>query len=408
MKESHFKAFLASSPENPPEVFHQRMESTLAEFIRQEEYEMRESTKKALKKGGLFSSRALVLAIILCLILGSVGIAASLGLFGELSGMPHEDKRLPALEQVSTPLNQSTTTEQGITATIQQAYYDGERVFVAYKLEGNRVIVEMGDGIPDVKEWSFEQDGMLYARDYDSALPEDEKIGAWLDGTTPRWAKRTATSPHDGLSLSDGTYLDIIGGTSYLQPDGSEIGWKECLIPKDKQTDTLEVNLMLFTGATTYYQDEKSMKWAYERIGENINIPFIVTKDDISRPLIGYMDAGTWQAKANVILNPVDVRGEIVVTCPETWVEALSAWESNAINPIVNWQLYDDNVRIEGHNLSGGYSKLSESQLTYSICFQHGNDTKHLKLVPVFLDGTIDTEHALSLEIPTITYQQRK
>ena len=408
MKESHFKAFLASSPENPPEVFHQRMENTLAEFIRQEENEMRESTKKALKKGGLFSSRALVLAIILCLILGSVGIAASLGLFGELSGMPHEDKRLPALEQVSTTLNQSTTTEHGITATIQQAYYDGERVFIAYKLEGDRVFVELGEGVPDVKEWSFEQDGMLYARDYDSALPEDQKIGAWLDGTTPRWAKRTATSSHDGLSLSDGTYLDIIGGTSYLQPDGSEIGWKECLVPEDKQTDALEVNLMLFTGATTYYQDEKGMKWAYERLGENVHIPFTVTKDGITQSLIGSMDAGNWQAKASMTLNPVDIRGEIIVTCPETWPEALSAWENNGTNPIMDWQLYDDNIRVEGHNLRGGNNKLSENQLTYEICFQHGSDTKHLKLVPVFLDGTVDTEHAIRLEIPTITYQQRK
>ena len=403
MKESIFRASLASSPENPPEVFHHRMENTLAQIIRQEENEMKETTKQALKKGGRFGSRTLALAIILCLLLGSVGVAAGFGLFGELSEIPNEDKRLPALEQVSTPLNQSATTETGIRVTIQQAYYDGERVFVSYKLEGDRVFVEMGEGIPQVKEWSFEQDGMLYARDYDSALPEDEKIGAWLDGTAPRWAKRTATSPHDGLFLSDGTYLDIIGGTSYLQPDGSEIGWKECLIPEDKQADTLEVHLMLFTGTTTYYQDEKGMKWAYERKGENIGIPFTVAKDTITQSLLGSMDAEEWRAEASLIQNPVDIRGEIVVTCPETWVEALSSWEMKGTNPITDWQLYNDTAPIDGHNLTGGFGKLSENQLVYNICFQHGSNTTALKLVPVFMDGTVDTEHAIHLEIPAIT-----
>lgn len=110
----------------------------------------------------------------------------------------------------------------------------------------NVFFVEMGEGIPEVNGWNFEQDGMLYARDYDSVLDQNKEISTWLDGTSPRWAKRTATAPHDGLSLSDGTYLDIIGGNSYQQEDGSEIGWKERLVPKEKQADEMEVNLMHF------------------------------------------------------------------------------------------------------------------------------------------------------------------
>ncbi|MBQ4639418.1 MAG: DUF4179 domain-containing protein [Clostridia bacterium] len=408
MNESAFKTLLTSSPEHPPVLFHQRMESTLAEIVRQEENEMKESTKQALKKGSIWGSRTLAIALLITLLLGSVALAAGLGLFQQLSQMPQEDKRLPALDQVSTPLNQSAATDAGVTVTIRQAYYDGQRIFVSYKLEGERVAVEKGEGIPQVKEWAFQQEGMLYGRDYDSAMEGDEEIAAWLDGTSPRWARRTATAPHDGLSLSDGTWLDIISGNAYQQEDGSEIGWKECLVPQDKQADTLEVNLMLFTGATTYYQDEQGMKWAYERVGENVLIPFTVKKDSITKALTGQADAGKWQAKADVCLSPVDIRGEIVVSCPKEWADALVDWKENDVNPIADWQLYDGDTRVEGHNLRGGYRKQSENQLAYSICFQYGSDTKHLKLVPVYLDGTADPAHAIRLEVPTITYQRRK
>ena len=403
MKESSFKTFLASSPEKTPEVFHQRMESTLADIIRQEENEMKESTKAALKKGSIWGSRTLAIALVITLLLGSVALAAGIGLFGEMAHVPHEDKRLPALEQVSTTLNQSVADENGITVTIQQAYYDGERVFVSYRMEGERIFVEMGEGMPEVNEWDFEQDGMLYARDYDSVLDQNEEIGTWLDGTSPRWAKRTATALHDGLSLSDGTYLDIIGGNAYQQEDGSEIGWKECLVPLEKQTDEMEVNLMLFSGVTTYYQDEQGMKWAYERIGENVLIPFTIVKDGVTQPLTGQTDAAAWQGSATLALSPVDIRGEIIVTCPPAWADALSSWETDGINPIVNWQLYDGDTRVEGHNLSGGYGKRSENQIAYSICFQHGNNTTALKLAPVYLDGTVDTSQAIELEIPQTT-----
>lgn len=405
MNESAFKTLLTSSPEHPPVLFHQRMESTLAEIVRQEENEMKESTKQALKKGSIWGSRTLAIALVITLLLGSVALAAGLGLFQQLSQMPQEDKRLPALDQVSTPLNQSAATDAGVTVTIRQAYYDGERIFVSYKLEGERVSVEKGEGIPQVEEWAFQQEGMLYSRDYDSAMEGDEEIAAWLDGTSPRWARRTATAPHDGLSLSDGTYLDIISGNAYQQEDGSEIGWKECLVPQDKQADTLEVNLMLFTGTTTYYQDEKGMKWAYERIGENTLIPFTVTKDGATHALRGRAGTKEWQAEANITLSPVDIRGEIIVTCPESWISAIESWDSGGANPIVDWQLYDGDTRVEGHNLSSGYGKLSATQLTFSICFQHGTDTKHLKLVPVFLDGSCAPHQAIALEIPQNTPQ---
>lgn len=98
------------------------------------------------------------------------------------------------------------------------------------------------------------------------------------------------------------------------------------------------------------------MKWAHERIGENILIPFTVVKDGFTQTLIGQTDALAWHASANLTLSPVNIRGEVIVTCPSNWADALSTWEANGINPIVDWQLYDCNTRVEGHNLSGIYS----------------------------------------------------
>lgn len=100
---------------------------------------MKKSTKIAPKKGSIWASRTLAIALVITLLLGSVALAAGLGLFGEMANVPHEDKRLPALDQVPTILNQSVANENGITVTIQQAYYDEERVFVSYRMEGERV-----------------------------------------------------------------------------------------------------------------------------------------------------------------------------------------------------------------------------------------------------------------------------
>ena len=223
---------------------------------------------------------------------------------------------------------------------------------------------------------------------------------AYLDGSEPRYVHRIATSVHDGLFLSDGTYLDIIGGSSHTLEDGSEIGWKECMVPPEKQADTLHVELRLFSGVATYYQDETGLKHAYTPLGEEIPLPFHVEKDTTARTLVGSVDAGEWQAETTLNLNPVDIRGEIIVTCPESWVEAFEQWDASSCNPIVDWRLYNGSTRVEGHNLEGHYGSPSPNQLSFTICFQHGSQTKNLRLVPVFMDDSVDLEHALQLTMP--------
>ena len=103
------------------------------------------------------------MAIALALMLAcAAALAAGLGLFGQLGERENTDARLSALDGVAAQVNQTTVTEDGVTAVIRQAYYDGSRLFVSYELSGALSAVEMGEGWPKDAAWTNEQPGVIF------------------------------------------------------------------------------------------------------------------------------------------------------------------------------------------------------------------------------------------------------
>ena len=127
-------------------------------------------------KKGLFLLLAAVLLI------GSVYPASATGLFSEMNETEFADERLPLLDETADAVCVSQT-EGAVTLEVSQAYYEGNRVYISYRADGQ----------------IFEQ---------------------------------------DGLELEDGSYADIIAGGSVQREDGSIIGWKECIVPEDSLADS--------------------------------------------------------------------------------------------------------------------------------------------------------------------------
>lgn len=166
-------------------------------------------------------SKGLVLALILVLMMTTVAVAAELGLFGRIGQKENADIRLPALDAASTPVGKVFTTPEGVTVTIDQAYYDGRRVFVSYTVAGPTQTVRLGEGKPEhMINATWDKPDVIFANEFPQTTEEGRKMAAWLDGSAPRWAQETRVYVGDNMDMADGTNMNIIGGGDECLPGG--------------------------------------------------------------------------------------------------------------------------------------------------------------------------------------------
>ena len=344
-------------------------------------------------------SMGLIFALLLTLLMTGAAVAASLGLFGQIGERQSSDARLPGLEAVSETVGLSIQTEEGVTIAIDQAYYDGSRVFISYALEGPFDQLELGEGKPDVAAWDWELPGEIYGQSFGSESASHQLMVAHLDGSAPRWATSHSVNVHDGLQIGE-TYLDIIGGETYLTEDGRLIGWKECTVPEELAAD--EVTFLLGTFAThnTWYQDETGCYLSHgARTGETWH-PFTVKRDKTpARTLTGTAAGADWSAAASLQMSAIDIKGELILSCPQDWVEIERTWENpEGLNYIGEWRIYMDGVLDQ----DGGVEWVSsgvDGQLTFGLCCKLDDTVQTIQLVPYYSKTGESMAEAITLRI---------
>ena len=136
---------------------------------------------------------ALLLALLLPLTVLPAARASGEGLFGELSRTEGADERLALLEEAAEPVNASRDADR-YRVEVCQAYYEGNRVYVSYRYQGEGVMVR------------------------------------------------------DGLALEGNAYADIFAGEETPLEDGTVVGWKECAVPEDSAADPLTLYLVFGPG----------------------------------------------------------------------------------------------------------------------------------------------------------------
>ena len=344
-------------------------------------------------------SMGLIFALLLTLLMTGAAVAASLGLFGQIGERQSSDARLPGLEAVSETVGLSIQTEEGVTIAIDQAYYDGSRVFISYAVEGPFDQLELGEGKPDVAAWDWELPGEIYGQSFGSESASHQLMVAHLDGSAPRWATSHSVNVHDGLQIGE-TYLDIIGGETYLTEDGRLIGWKECTVPEELAAD--EVTFLLGTFAThnTWYQDETGCYLSHgARTGETWH-PFTVKRDKTpARTLTGTAAGADWSAAASLQMSAIDIKGELILSCPQDWVEIERTWENpEGLNYIGEWRIYMDGVLDQ----DGGVEWVSsgvDGQLTFGLCCKLDDTVQTIQLVLYYSKTGENMAEAITLKI---------
>ena len=127
---------------------------------------------------------AMVLALALC---GGV-VAAELGIFGHF-GLSSEwnGARLARLDEAAYPVGETVESPEGFALTLEQAYCDGERLYFAYSLTGEGVVLgdgaELADGtVLTIWDRGEETDDHGVIRGFQEVeLPEAAKPGEALD-----------------------------------------------------------------------------------------------------------------------------------------------------------------------------------------------------------------------------------
>ena len=344
-------------------------------------------------------SASAILVITLVVVSMTAALAAGLGLFGELAQNPRGDSRLSEVDKVADPIGLEWTTEDGITIRIEQAYYEGNRVFISYRMSGDWTLTVLHEGAPDGEiNWDWVEENMIVAQIMISDEPERQKAYLQLDGHDRRWIECTDKGLQDGLSLADGTYLDIIGGDNIVQEDGSVIGWKECEIPEDCLQKTLTFKAMLYRNHSIMYQDGTTYRQSSEK-GENTIFEFTLTQNNDLTRLKGSGNGPNYTAVAELISGHIDLRGRITVTCPNAWIQVYKTWENpDHIDMIEDWYLYFNGEMISENGLQG-VGVNGENQLMFEVMFDAMDDLTGITLVPVYQNHQPHMEEAITLNI---------
>lgn len=343
-------------------------------------------------------SVSFVLVVMMLFLMASAALAAGFGLFGQLSAGQNNDERLPQLEQIAESVSSTLVTDDQIVVEIGQAYYEGDRVFMSYRLSGPLTASVLHEGAPDQENitWDTELENFICAEQWWSDYPEIQKANAWLDGKEQRWTETEVIGIHDGLYLADGTYADIIGGDQIIREDGSIIGWKECEIPRDHLADQLTFKAVLFRNRTIAWQDGTTYR-ASHTMGETTDIAFTLSRNEHYTSLKGSNTAADYQAVAAMEQGLIDLKGTITVTCSDLWATQMNDWEATGADMINAWNLYQNGVRIS----SDGTERIScadETTLVYYLLYPRMNSLDGLTLVPEYARSGEHMDEALTIQ----------
>ncbi len=297
----------------------------------------------------------LALALTLVLLVG-VALAAGLNVFGLFKDDEQKGKQLAQLAEVAQTYAQTTSIPpqgqpeeppqddyQKLIAyqktrlfdfTLEQAYADDRMLYMTYTLKGIEQRVDFHEGIPSGDfEWWREARGKRWQdeRIFGDAA-QNQMISDHLNQTGSHYVTMDTAGLGDGATLSDGTILSIQDSKSIALDYESVQGFMACQIPEGVQQDQpLEVELVILYGTQVVYQDELGYKEAYVANPANRGIQrirFTIQRNGTTTSQSGEIayqaetEGGSYTARAQVFLSPVNVQGTVTITASQAWVDS--------------------------------------------------------------------------------------
>lgn len=297
-------------------------------------------------------SLALALAL-LALTLGTA-LAAGMGVFGQLS---QQHQKLGVIEENALENHTAIVLPAGekgeipVSFSIQQSFYDGERLYVSYALDYEERTV-----CADVPEHDLDETNFVdfWAADQEEYRPALEKLGVYEElmriyrEKGRAGAIRDTAYVGDGMTGEDGAYLELQGGDDVAQ-DGGTIGFREFATPLPSALQNrpeITLHAAVYRSRIYYLLTAEGLyQWA-DPSREKTDVAFTVARNGEAQPLAQAAAAfADYQATAQLTQSGGLLICEITVSgMPDSWTswEDWAQVEAEGLDFVDGFRLYAD------------------------------------------------------------------
>ena len=217
---------------------------------------------------------AMILMLCLTALVLVPALAESRGVFGELARMEDADERFALLDEIAEMVQTSLTQEDGSFVELSLGLYEENLVFISYRIGAVTDQMVLHEGAPEREyEWTRVLEDWVPGELPPSGYPDVQKENDWLDGKGQRWLEAPYFTVQEGLILEDGSRTDAIAGSEYKLEDGSVIGWREFVIPDEKEGISRTFELAFTLSYAVKFQDYRTFKGYWEDRA-TVTLPF--------------------------------------------------------------------------------------------------------------------------------------
>ena len=295
-------------------------------------------------------SMTLVFAIVMVIALGSMAVAAGLGLFGQLRASKVDEmsyERLGLLEEAAVTVGETRhiaapganrnekpesvreellaeQMEHEYDLTIDQVYCDGRKLYYSYtfKMNGERLKMFEGEAT-GFDNWNEAYPGEKFENVFDTWLGDEQnqKAADWLNSHESSYVVMRNAFVGDGAELPDGTYLTPVDSGSESVDEFTTTAYYEVALPEDYVAgDSIEFMLTVMAYDTVYFQDETGVYSAsvFNRDALiDVTVKAQVTGE--TKTITGESTADGYDAKATLYVSDVDITGSVRIDAPEEY-----------------------------------------------------------------------------------------
>lgn len=370
-------------------------------------------------------SAALVFAIVMMIAMGSMALAAGLGLFGhfrqtqennngarleklETLADTYETTKAVAMPTPAVPVTGDTMYDKLLLEqyshtfelTLDQAYCDGHKLYYSYTLKRNAPMGQIfGEGEPTGDfDFKWVEEGKK-ANDVIFFKGEEK---AWFENHDVAYEIYNGFGLGDGASTPDGHDLMILDSADEQVDACTKRGFQEVEIPEDVTVgDTLDFVLSINEYGGVYYQTEKDFRRASASVPEDrgfIRVPFTVKVDRKAEIRAGSLMTDAYSAQATVFISDVDISGTVYFDNAE-FVQAYKEYDQKMMNGeevqmprvITGYELVADDQVVEP--IDGGWGVDNKTgQYHVELRYDLPESAEFLSLRPIYSDGEAGTE----------------
>lgn len=367
-----------------------------------------------------YSTRTLLIALLITLLLAGAAIAATLGLFGYFTNDPMIEmshQRLEHLDEVAVNVGQTQqvttpafdlsqidlTTDYGkilsqqfarsFELTVDQVYCDGNKLYYSYRLSEPKRTFELFEGVPTgFDSWDWEEPGKKVVDTFWIPGATDEEMleaKAWFETHERAFAIETLFGIGDGAWLDDGSERGLplnIYDSGMEEPDPHhEIGFQQVDLPEDYVPgDTISFFLHVSYYTSVVCQDENGMYRTTVSNPQNrgfMPVRFTATVTGKPEELEASACFDEYSVRVELAVSDVDISGMAYIDAPQEWFDAFDADDWEGADSIYNYELIADGQRMR--NLFGGwgYSQWTNQWQVY-LRYDLPQSMNSLTLIP--------------------------